>query len=95
MPEDLDKLIADGRDAERALHDEVLMAAFAEAETEYIFKWRNSKSGETVVREESYHRLKALERIKEAIGITRDRGAKATNDLVVQRQREEFRKRTQ
>lgn len=87
MSKDIEHVIADGKTAERLLTDEVFLSALAELESECVGRWRGSRTGETVIREEAYHRLKALDRIRELIGITKDRGSKARIDLDAQQQR--------
>ena len=71
----------DARAAERLLADDVFQAACNAVEREAIAQWRNSRTGETAIREAAYHTLLALTKIKEQLTVTKDNGAIARKQL--------------
>lgn len=74
------QIIAQGNHAKRLLEDEVLQEAFAQVEADIYLEWRTSPVGDDRARQDLFHTLKGLERLKARLQATLDAGVLASRN---------------
>jgi len=72
--------IADGNHAKRLLEDETLLVAFAAVEADIYMEWRTSPVGDDRARQDLFHTLKGLERLKARLQAILDAGVLAARN---------------
>ena len=72
--------IADGNHAKRLLEDETLLGAFAAIEADIYMEWRTSPVGDDRARQDLFHTLKGLERLKTRLQAILDAGVLAARN---------------
>jgi hypothetical protein len=72
--------ITKGSHAKRLLEDPVLIEAFEQVEAEIFREWKDSFSGNHDSREQLFHTLKGLERLKARLQATLDSGVLASRN---------------
>jgi hypothetical protein len=74
------QIIAQAEHAKRLLQDEVLQEAFAAVEADIYMEWRTSPIGDDRARQDLFHTLKGLERLKARLQATLDAGVLASRN---------------
>jgi hypothetical protein len=74
------QVIADGNHAKRLLEDETLLGAFAAVEADIYMEWRTSPVGDDRARQDLFHTLKGLERLKTRLQAILDAGVLAARN---------------
>ena len=72
------EIIAQAHHAKRLLEDEVLLGAFAEIEADIYLEWRTTTIGDERQRQDLFHTLKGLERLKARLQAHLDAGVLAS-----------------
>lgn len=71
-------IIAQAHHAKRLLEDDVLQDAFAEIEADIYLEWRTTTIGDERQRQDLFHTLKGLERLKARLQAYLDAGVLAS-----------------
>lgn len=77
---DKQKIIDDAAHAKRLLEDHVLLGAFEAVEADIYLEWRTSPVGDDRARQDLFHTLKGLERLKARLQATLDAGVLASRN---------------
>ena len=72
------EIIAQANHAKRLLEDETLRSAFAEIEADIYLEWRTTTIGDERQRQDLFHTLKGLERLKARLQAYLDAGVLAS-----------------
>ena len=75
---DKQQIIDDAAHAKRLLEDETLLDAFAEIEADIYLEWRTTTIGDERQRQDLFHTLKGLERLKARLQAYLDAGVLAS-----------------
>jgi len=73
-------IIAQAHHAKRLLEDDVLQDAFAEIEADIYLEWRTTTIGDERQRQDLFHTLKGLERLKTRLQANLDAGVLASRN---------------
>ena len=72
------EIVAQANHAKRLLEDETLQGAFAEIEADIYLEWRTTTIGDERQRQDLFHTLKGLERLKARLQAYLDAGVLAS-----------------
>lgn len=77
---DKQQIIDDAAHAKRLLEDHILLGAFEAVEADIYLEWRTSPVGDDRARQDLFHTLKGLERLKNRLQATLDAGVLASRN---------------